>query len=445
MHKGTVVRVNNELLLINLCSLVLILIISFADIEGLRIALGLPFLLFFPGYTFIATLFPGKSDIGATERTILSITLSVILTPFVAFVLNFVWVIELYPILVSLSLFIAVMSAAAWYRRRGVAPEDRLSVALSLPLHGDGRHNALDRVVSVVLAVVFLGAIVTVGYVVANPKEGEQFTEFYMLGAESQPAELAVGDEAIVALGIRNHEQETMSYTLEVTVGGSLLKTTDPIELNHGQKWEDEVKFFPNDVCADTALIQDVSPTDNSTQVEVKTVRVASTDHLQAGDKIWIGQESAVVQGVDGYTVTLSEGLKQSHIAGTGVTEVQKVEFRLIKIRKLGEGGETSLSLWVGKDHLSTRVLNQGQSKAAYQLTVIIGGVQQEEEKTVDPMFQLAAGGQWTYKTDFEFSENHVVEFLLYKDGELVYRRLESGSYPSLYTWIHVSAGNVGG
>jgi hypothetical protein len=356
-----------------------------------------------------------------------------------------VWVIELYPILVSLSLFIAVMSAAAWYRRRGVAQEDRLGVALNLPLNGNGRHSALDRVVSVVLVVVFLGAIATVGYVVANPKEGEQFTEFYILGAESQPTELALGDEAIVALGITNHEQETLGYMVEVRVGGSLLKTTAPIELGRGQKWEGEVKFVPNDVCADTALIQDVSPTDNSTQVEVKTVQVASTDHLQAGDKIWIGQESAVVQGVAGHTVTLGEGLKQSHIAGTGVTEVQKVEFRLIKIRKLGEGGGTSLSLWVGKDHLSTRVLNKGQSKAAYQLTVRIGGVQQEEEKTVDPMFQLAAGGQWTYETDFEFSENHVIEFLLYKDGELLYRRLESGSYPSLYTWIHVSAGNVGG
>jgi len=439
MRKITEIRINNELLVINVCSLVLILIISFADIEGLRIALGLPFLLFFPGYTLIATLFPRKGDIGVAERTILSITLSVVVTPAVAFVLNFVWVIELYPILVSLSLFIAVMSAAAWYRRRGVAQEDRLSVAIDLPLNGGGRHQALDRVVSVVLAVVFLGVIATVSYVVANPKEGEQFTGFYILGAESQPTELAVGDEAIVALGITNHEQETMSYIVEVTIGGSLLKTTNPIELGSGQKWEGEVKFVPNDICADTALIQDVSPTDNSTQVEVKTVQVASTDHLQGGDKIWIGQESAVVQRVDGRTVSLSEGLKQSHVAGTGLTEVQKVEIRLIKIRKLGEGGETSLSLWVGKDHLSTRVLNQGQSKAAYQLTVRIGGVEQEEEKTVDPMFQLAAGGQWTYKTDFEFSENHEIEFLLYKDGDLLYRRLESGSYPSLYTWIHVS------
>jgi uncharacterized membrane protein len=438
MRKITGIRINNELLVINVCSLVLILIISFTDIEGLRIAFGLPFLLFFPGYTLIATLFPRKGDIGAAERTILSITLSVVVTPAVAFVLNFVWVIELYPILVSLTLFIAVMSAAAWYRRRGVAEEDRLGVALNLPLNGNGRHNALDRVVSVFLVVVFLGVIATVGYVVANPKEGEQFTGFYILGAESQPAELAVGDEAIVALGITNHEQETMSYLVEVTFGGALVKTTDTIELGNGQKWEGEVKFVPNGVCADTALIQDVSPTDNSTEGEVKTVQVASVSHLQAGDHIWIGQEATVVQGIDGHTLILSEGLKQSHIAGTSLTEVQKVEFRLIKIRKLGAGAETTLLLWVGRDHLSTNVLNQGQSEAAYQLTVRIGGVEQAEEKTVDPMFQLSAGGQWTYETDFEFSENHEIEFWLYKDGELLYRRLESGSYPSLYTWIHV-------
>jgi uncharacterized membrane protein len=445
MHKGTVIRVNNEFLLINLCSLVLILIISFTDIQALRIALGLPFLLFFPGYTLIAALFPRKSDISTTERVALSIAFSVIITPLTGFVLNFLWEIDLYPILVALTIFIAAMSAAAWYRRRGVPREDRPNVTLDLPFHGTGRHSALDRVVSFSLVIVFLGGIATLGYVVANPKEGERFTEFYILGDESRPTELTVGGEAIVVLGIINHELETTTYKVEVRVGGSLVETTDPVELSHGEKWEDEVGFVPNDVCADTELVQDVNIPEGPSEAKVKSVQVASADHLQTGDNIWIGQESAVVQGVARHTITLNEGLKQSHVAGTELTEVQKVELRLLKIRKLGEVGETSLSLWVGKDHLSTSVLNQGQSKAAYQMAVRIGGVQQEEEKRVDPIFQLAAGRQWTYEIDYAFSENHEIEFLLYKDGRLLYRRLESGSYPSLYMWIHVSEGNVGG
>jgi len=331
MHKVTRIRIENELLVINLCSLVLVIIISLANIEALRIALGLPFLLFFPGYTVVAALFPRKSDLGTTERVTLSIGFSVIITPLIGLVLNYVWAIRLYPILVSLVVFIAAMSAAAWYRRHGVAQEDRLSVAFNLPFHRDGRHNALDRVVSVILAMVFLGAIVTLGYVVAGPKVGERFTEFYVLGAESSPTELAVGDKGTAVLGIINREQETMSYRVEVLVGGSLLTAVNPIELDHGKKWEGEIGFVPNEACASTKLVQDVNSADGTSLAEVKSIQVASTDHLDPGDHIWIGQEAAEVLEVQDHTVMLNGGLKEYHPVGTEVIEVQKVEFRLIK------------------------------------------------------------------------------------------------------------------
>jgi len=46
--------------------------------------------------------------------------------------------------------------------------------------------------------------------VVAAPKAGEHFTEFYVLGVEGEtdnyPSELVVGQEATVTLGIVNHE-----------------------------------------------------------------------------------------------------------------------------------------------------------------------------------------------------------------------------------------------
>jgi uncharacterized membrane protein len=438
MHKGTVIRVKNELLLINLCSILLILVISLVDIQVLRVVLGLPFLLFFPGYTLIATLFPRKSDIGTTERVALSIAFSVVISPATAFVLNFLWKIDLYPILVALTIFIAAMSAAAWYRRRGVAQEDRLDITLNLPLHGGARHGLLDSVVSFILVIVFLGAIVTLGYVVANPREGERFTEFYILGAESRPTELTLGDAEIVALGIINREQETMTYRIELRVGGALVKTTDPIELGRGGKWEDEVSFVPSEICADTELSQDVNAPDESSGVEVKSVRVVSADHLAPGDKIFIGQEADEVQRVLGTTIVLKDGLRQSHAVGTVVTEVQKVEFRLLKIRDLGGDGETSLSLWVGKDHLRAGVLNRGAGKAAYQIGLTLGGLQKEEKIVESKVQVVAVGDEWLYEIDYDFSENYDIEFSLYKDGELLYRRLESGGYPSLYIWIHV-------
>lgn len=440
----TRITVKNELLVVNLCSLILILIISFADYQVLRILLGLPFLLFFPGYTLMAALFPRNRDIGTIERVALSIAFSVVITPLIGLILSIAWEIRLYPVLLSLAVFIAAMSTAAWYRRSRVAQEDRLQVVLNLSSHGGGRLGVLDRLISVVLAIVILGAIAALGYVVASPKEGERFTEFYILGAQSRPTELSVGEEAIVTLGMVNREGETMTYSIDVRVGESLLQTVEAIELGNGEKWEDEVKFVPSDVCAATVLAQDVPPPDGSPQAEVKSVRIDSVDHLQPGDQIWIGQEAAVVQEITDHTIVLNEGLEQSHAAGTKVTEVQRVEFRLYKVRQLGEGGETILSLWVGKDHLFGSVLNQGGSAASYKTEVVIEDVQGEEEMVQSVAPQVAAGDKWAQEIDYPFSENYKIEFSLYRDGELSYRRLESESYPNLYIWIHVSGNGIG-
>ncbi len=82
-------EINNELLFINICSVILILIIALApDIQALRIILGLPFILFFPGYTLITALFPKKSDLGAIERVALSFGLSIAVVPLIGLILN---------------------------------------------------------------------------------------------------------------------------------------------------------------------------------------------------------------------------------------------------------------------------------------------------------------------------------------------------------------------
>ena len=60
-----------------------------------------------------------------------------------------------------------------------------------------------DKVLSVVLVVAILGALGTLGYVIAAPRVGERFTEFYILGAEGKaadyPRELEPSDTAKAA------------------------------------------------------------------------------------------------------------------------------------------------------------------------------------------------------------------------------------------------------
>jgi len=106
-----------------------------------------------------------------------------------------------------------------------------------------------DKILSVILIVAVVGAIGTLVYVIATPKTGEIFTEFYILGQESEaagyPNELVVGEEAKVIVGIVNREHETVSYRVEVTIDGAILYETDKIVLGHEDSWERQVSFAP--------------------------------------------------------------------------------------------------------------------------------------------------------------------------------------------------------
>src|SRR5659263_694396 len=68
----------------------------------LRNILGLPLVLFLPGYALIAALFPAKSDLDGIERTALSFGLSIAVVPLMGLGLNYTpWGIRLLPILIS--------------------------------------------------------------------------------------------------------------------------------------------------------------------------------------------------------------------------------------------------------------------------------------------------------------------------------------------------------
>ena len=55
----------------------------------IRIILGLLFVLFLPGYSLIAALFPKKKDLDTIERLALSFGLSIAITPLIGLLLNY--------------------------------------------------------------------------------------------------------------------------------------------------------------------------------------------------------------------------------------------------------------------------------------------------------------------------------------------------------------------
>jgi uncharacterized membrane protein len=257
----------------------LILVIVLLPSNAARIVLGLPFLLFFPGYILVAALFPRRTDLDGIKRVALSFLLSIVVVPLTGLVLNYTpWGIGLYPILISI--FILIASAIAWYRRTTYLPAERFKVELRPKMPALFKAaNTFDRVLTIVLILAILGVTGTLAYTVAKPRVGERFTEFYLLGingkADRYPKLLTCnggqvtsvtyeeGDSDVVVsetygrivLAIVNREHHEETYRVEVLCNGQRLSlrigdaTVDelgPIVLLHEEKWEQEIGFAPS-------------------------------------------------------------------------------------------------------------------------------------------------------------------------------------------------------
>lgn len=231
----------------------------------LRVPLGLAFVLFVPGYAFIAALFPeagespvsvdesglpadsevmddelepdgwydsiaSRSGIDGLERVALSFGLSIAVVPLIGLVLNFTpWGIRLVPIVVSVSGFTLVATIVAASRRQALPVDERFQVPYR-EWYAAGRTELLepdtraDAALNVLLVVSVMLAVGTVGYAVMVPPDGEQFSAIYLLTedddgelvADNYPTEFVQGESRELFVGIDNHEQETTEYTVVV-------------------------------------------------------------------------------------------------------------------------------------------------------------------------------------------------------------------------------------
>ncbi len=189
----------------------------------LRLIIGLPFLLFFPGYVSVATLFPEKRSLGTIERLALSLGLSIAITSLIGYALNFspfgIW---LESILFSMTIFIFTLSIISFWRRSN-AKEPYFpfgpSVLFASLVSLSRTEKGMDKALSIVLAISMVTSVAAFAFVALSPKEGNKFTEFYILGpngkASGYPHNLTVGENASVIIGIANHELRKVHYTVQ--------------------------------------------------------------------------------------------------------------------------------------------------------------------------------------------------------------------------------------
>lgn len=235
-------------LIIDILIVFLIIAIVYIPSSVACIVLGLPFLLFFPGYVLVEVLFIRKEGMDRIERVAISFGISLAVVALIGFGLNFTpWGIRLGPVLYSVSAFIIVTSIVALVRQARLL-KIRLTQEFTLKLPS-WESNPFNKSLNIILVIAILGALGVLGYVVAAPKVGETFSEFYLLGpegkAENYPEQLTVDETANLTVGIVNHTHKQTSYQVKIVIDGQESNETRPIILGDGEKWENEMTFIP--------------------------------------------------------------------------------------------------------------------------------------------------------------------------------------------------------
>ncbi|MCX9084527.1 MAG: DUF1616 domain-containing protein [Candidatus Methanoperedens sp.] len=245
-------------LILTILSVIFILIPPYNQIF-LRIIFALPLLLFLPGYMLIAAMFPKRGELSAIERFTLSIGLSIAITVFDGFGLNYTrWGFRPNSITISLSIIIGLIFLVTIIQRWKYGKE---SYSFSL---GDIRSfydiirsketetgPEYDPALEKMLIRTMIIAILIVSAMLIYAKwsnEPEKFTALYILGAngkaENYISQVSIGEPTTTLVGVENYEHAAVNYTLLVNLGGITLTKKD-IYLDHEKKWVSNVTFIP--------------------------------------------------------------------------------------------------------------------------------------------------------------------------------------------------------
>jgi uncharacterized membrane protein len=208
------------------CMIYSLALIPFAvmNVEGIiRIIIGLPFVLFIPGYTLLFFLFPRRNNpekgIDFVERIAFSFGLSMTVVSLIGIGLFYTpFGLHLEAMVLYICCFTIGVGGLAFFRWYKIHPDARFFITFSFSL--PKANDKYDRILSVVLILIIILTIMTFIFVVFSQKGVEKSTEFYILGPREKaidyPKNLTIDEKKNLFIGIINHEFQTMNYTIEI-------------------------------------------------------------------------------------------------------------------------------------------------------------------------------------------------------------------------------------
>ncbi|MFZ1021980.1 MAG: DUF1616 domain-containing protein [Halobacteriota archaeon] len=225
----------------------------------LRSVVVIPIVLFVPGYSFIAALFPRNGDITSVERAAFSFGLSTVIVPVLALALNYTdWGLSVQSVATSATLFILVVTASAYVRRHTLTPAQRMDVSSErvvdfMQALRAQRAGRVPRALTIFVAFSVLFSASVLLYSLATPEPRENYTEMYLLGPggtmQGYPTNFSVGQTKPATVAIANHENRDENYLLVVSLTNGNTSTTlysGRQTVANGQTVEKNLSLTPN-------------------------------------------------------------------------------------------------------------------------------------------------------------------------------------------------------
>ena len=248
------IEIKHELVWIFVFSVLLIGVINFWPLAtALRVILGFPFLLLFPGYVLLVALFPEKENLDNSDRMILSFCISITLVTLLGFLLNYTpWGINLGSTLTVVSIFIVVFSGVALYKRYNLPYEKRYLLSTAVDKSRWQNSSWIDISLSVVLGITILSVVLIFICVVSISTSGERFTEFYRQNEDGEITDIdevfVYGEGNSISLGITNKEGRKSVYRVIAFLEGEPVGGIGFIELPNGESWEENLIISPQTI-----------------------------------------------------------------------------------------------------------------------------------------------------------------------------------------------------
>ena len=239
-------------------------LMAFALPDGnfLRVILGIPLLIFFPGYALVSVLWPSKS-LENIERIALSFGLSIAITAIVGIAMHYTAGLSLASIVMGLLVLIILLSGLAFFQRSKISEDEAFEFEIPKPISiiPDSKP---EMFIVILLAACLIISGITFGYLVTRPVSGESYTEFYIMDingtTQNYPVNLSINEVGQVIVGISCNEYNYTEYEIlfglentgdtgltstweEPQVMNSMTLTRHNVSLEHDGTFEDICEF----------------------------------------------------------------------------------------------------------------------------------------------------------------------------------------------------------